>query len=206
MTTEPEIPNMPTDSRPPRDGGFSLIEVIVAMSLLMVGLLGLAQVFYFGLSIVGTSSSQLIAREKAREAIESVHTARDTRVITWAQIRNVGTPTCLPAWGANLVAPPPTNPPGKFTTEEHPLLPAGPDGLVATSDDTGQEMTPGPDNILGTADDIPLVGFRRQIAICDVQNNPNLRLIAVTIKYNGSRAVGVAQRSYTLITYISSFS
>ena len=75
---------MSAHSRPARDDGFSLIEVVVAMSLLMVGLLGLAQVFYFGLAIVGTSSAQLIAREKAREAIESVHTARDTRVITWA--------------------------------------------------------------------------------------------------------------------------
>ena len=81
----------------------------------MVGLLGLAQVFYFGLSIVGTSSAQLIAREKAREAIESVHTARDTRVITWAQIRNVGDPDCLPAWRANLEA----DGGGRFTTDEH---------------------------------------------------------------------------------------
>jgi prepilin-type N-terminal cleavage/methylation domain-containing protein len=193
---------MSAHSRPARDDGFSLIEVVVAMSLLMVGLLGLAQVFYFGLAIVGTSSAQLIAREKAREAIESVHTARDTRVITWAQIRNIDNPACLPAWGANLVS----NPGGRFTTLEHPLLAAGPDGLVATADDVGQEMTPGPDNTLGTADDVPLVGFRRQIAICDVTGNPNLRLIAVTISYPGSSAVGLQRRTYTLITYVSSFS
>ena len=183
------------------DDGFSLIEVVVAMSLLMVGLLGLAQVFYFGLAIVGTSSAQLIAREKAREAIESVHAARDTKVITWAQIRNVDSPTCQPEWGPNLVA----NSGGQFTTVEHPLLAAGPDGLVATADATGAEMTPGPDNTLGTADDVPLVGFRRQIVICDVQSNPNLRLVAVTIRYRGSAAVGEMQRTYTLITYISSF-
>jgi prepilin-type N-terminal cleavage/methylation domain-containing protein len=195
---------MSAHSRPARDDGFSLIEVVVAMSLLMVGLLGLAQVFYFGLAIVGTSSNQLIAREKAREAIESVHTARDTRVITWAQIRNVSEPDCLPAWGANLTGE--TDDEAKFTTDEHPLLAAGADGLVATEDDAGQEMTPGPDNTLGTDDDVPLVGFRRQIAICDVTDNPNLRLIAVTIRYNGSTAVGTPQRTYTLITYISSFS
>jgi prepilin-type N-terminal cleavage/methylation domain-containing protein len=195
---------MSAHSRPARDDGFSLIEVVVAMSLLMVGLLGLAQVFYFGLAIVGTSSAQLIAREKAREAIESVHTARDTRVITWAQIRNVSAPACLPAWGANLVGN--FNPLARFKTEEHPLLAAGPDGLVATNDDVGQEMTPGPDNTLGTADDVPLVGFRRQIAICDVTGNANLRLIAVTISYPGSSAVGLQRRTYTLITYVSSFS
>ena len=189
---------MSAHPRHTREDGFSLIELMVALSILMVGLLGLAQVFYFGLAIVGTSSAQLIAREKAREAIESVHTARDTRTITWAQIRNVGNPDCS-AWAGTTAAGG-----GRFTTAEHALLEAGPDGLVATADDTGVEKTPGPDNILGTGDDIALQGFRRQIAICDI--GPNLRQIAVTIRFNGNSAVGARQCSYTLVTYISSFS
>lgn len=183
-----------------KDDGFSLMEVVVAMSILMVGLLGLAQVFYFGMAIVGTSSAQLIAREKAREAIESVHTARDTRVITWAEIRNTGAPNCA-AW-ANTTA----NGGGTFLNGQQPLLAAGPDGLVYTADDVGQEMLPGPDNILGTVDDIPLVGFTRDIAICDINGNTNLRQISVTIGYPGSAAVGNLRRTYTLTTYISSFS
>lgn len=191
---------MSADARTGRDAGFSLIELMVAMSILMVGLLGMAQVFYFGLSIVRTSSSQLIAREKAREAIESVHTARDTRIITWAQIRNVGAPDCS-TWPTTTA-----NGGGRFTTAEHALLAAGADGLVATADDLGQEATPGPDNTLGTADDIPLYGFRRQLVICDVNGNPNLRQIAVTIRYKASSAVGSLNRSYTLVTYVSSFS
>ena len=69
--------------------GFTLIEALVAMAILTVGLLGLAQAFYLGMQHMSTSSANLIAREKAREAVESVHTARDTRTITWAQIRNV---------------------------------------------------------------------------------------------------------------------
>jgi Tfp pilus assembly protein PilW len=183
-----------------REDGFSLMEMMVALSLLMVGLLGMAQVFYFGMAIVGTSSNQLIAREKAREAIESVHTARDTRVITWAQIRNVGAPNCG-AW-ANTTA----NGGGAFLNGQNNLLAAGPDGLVATVDDAGQEMTPGPDNTLGTGDDIPLVGFTREISICDINGNPNLRQIVVTIGFAGSNAVGNQRRTYTLTTYISSFS
>lgn len=187
-------------SGPGRVDGFSFIELIVAMSILMVGLLGLAQVFYMGMSIVGTSSAQLIAREKAREAIESVHTARDTRVITWAQIRNVAAPNCG-AWANTTAAGG-----GAFANGESNLLAAGPDGLVATADDAGQEVTPGPDNLLGTADDVPLVGFTREVAICDITGNPNLRQIAVTIRFNGSTAIGRPRRDYTLITYISSFS
>ena len=183
-----------------RNDGFSFIELIVAMSILVVGLLGLAQVFYFGMAIVGTSSAQLIAREKAREAIESVHTARDTRVITWAQIRNAADPgNCA---GPTMQG----NGGGTFVNGPNNLLAAGPDGLVATADDTGQEKTPGPDNTLGTADDIPIVGFTREIDICDIVGNPNLRQITVMIRYPGSSAVGSLRRTYTLTTFISSFS
>ena len=69
--------------------GFSLIETVIAMGILATGLLSLAGVFAMGLRNLAGSSANLIAREKAREAVESVHTARDTRVITLAQIRNV---------------------------------------------------------------------------------------------------------------------
>jgi prepilin-type N-terminal cleavage/methylation domain-containing protein len=189
---------MSANPRHHNEEGFSLIELMVALTILMVGLLGLAQVFYFGLAIVGTSSSQLIAREKAREAVESVHTARDTRTITWAEIRNATAPDCG-AWPTTT-----STGGGKFLTAEHDLLSPGVDGLVATADDAGTEKTPGPDNLMGTADDVPLQGFRRQVVICDI--GTNLRQIAVTIRYNTNGAVGSRQRTYTLVTYISSFS
>jgi prepilin-type N-terminal cleavage/methylation domain-containing protein len=182
-----------------RDEGFSLLEVMVALSILMVGLLGLAQVFYYGLAIAGTSSAQLIAREKAREAIERVHTARDTRVITWAQIRNVNAPDCA-AWPTTTGAGG-----GTFLDGEVPLQAAGPDGLVQTADDIGDEMMPGPDNTLGTGDDVPLEGFTREIRICDVTGNASLRQIVVTIRYPGSGAIGLSRRAYTLTTFISTF-
>jgi hypothetical protein len=183
-----------------RHEGFSLIEVVVAISLLIVGLLGLAQVFYVGLSIVGTSSPNLVAREKAREAIESVHTARDTRVIAWAQIRNANVPNCA-AWPTTT-----GNGGGAFVNGEVAMLAAGPDGLVNTVDDAGQEMTPGPDNLLGTADDVPLAGFTRELAICDVTGNNDLRQIVVTIRYNTNGVVGSRRREYRLTTFISRFS
>jgi prepilin-type N-terminal cleavage/methylation domain-containing protein len=182
------------------EAGFSLIEVVAALSILLVGLLGLAQVFYFGLSIASTSSTQLIAREKAREAIESIHTARDTRIITWDQIRNAGAPNCAAFPGTT------GNGGGQFMTGIQSLEAAGDDGLVATADDDGYEMAPGEDLTLGTADDEPLEGFRRDVTICDVDGNANLRLISVTIEFDGSAAVGQRTRTYTLTSYISSFS
>ena len=90
----------------PDQRGFSLIEMIVAMSILLVGLLGLAQVFYLGMVNASTSSAHLIAREKAREAIESVHTARDTRTIAWSAIRNVNAPQPCTATSRRLRAQP----------------------------------------------------------------------------------------------------
>ena len=67
MRPAPRIELHQFDTAP--EAGFSLLEVVVAMSILVVGLLGLAQTFYVGMSLVSTSSPNLIAREKAREAI-----------------------------------------------------------------------------------------------------------------------------------------
>jgi prepilin-type N-terminal cleavage/methylation domain-containing protein len=174
------------------DKGFTLVETMVAMGILAIGLLSLAGVFTLGLRHMQTSSPGLIAREKAREAIESVHTARDTRVITWAQIRNQ-------AQG------------GIFADGEQDMEKPGLDGLVNTNDDDGVEevIDPGYDRILGTADDkkTPLSTFKRTIRINNLFDplgnlNPSLRELVVTISYR----VGNTTRSYTLTTYISSVS
>lgn len=187
--------------------GFSLIEVMIAMSLLMFGLFALAQVFYFGLAVAMTSTPNLVAREKAREAIESVHTARDTHTVRWSQIRNDEAPETCPEGMTG-------NGGGVFVAGDNELEAPGPDGLVGTSDDDGHEMTPGPDGILGTpegaenvgTDDVPLLGYSRQIEICDIDTNPDLRRIVVTISYDGSRVFGQRRRSYRLVTFISRFS
>jgi hypothetical protein len=175
--------------------------MLVAMTILAIGLLGMAQTFYMGMSIVATSSAQLLAREKAREAIESVHTARDTKVITWAQIRNTSPSSSCTAAGLA--------PSGGGTFVEAPsgaMLAAGPDGLVNTADDTGDEVLPGQDGRLYTSDDVRLVGYTRRITICDVTNNVNLRQITVQIGFPGSGAIGSRNRTYTLTTFISSYS
>lgn len=179
--------------------GFTLFEALVAMILMTVALLALAQALFLGLNIAATSTPGLVAREKAREAIESVHTARDTHTILWAQIRNVGAPAACPAGTTGVGG-------GAFQDGEADMLAPGPDGLVNTADDTGQEATPGPDNQLGTSDDVPLTGYTRQIEICDVDGNSDLRQIIVTIRYDASNAIGERRRTYRLSTLISRFS
>lgn len=191
------------------DGGFSLIETMIAMAILATGLLSLAGVFILGLNHLSGSSAALVAREKAREAVESVHTARDTRVITWCQIYNVtsvrGT-ACADA------------PAGVFVNGVQPLRKPGLDGLVNTADDLEWEeaISPGPDNVLGNADDVetPLTGFTREIEITEIVTNgvanPNLRRLRVRIRYGGqvrNQAGDLEpERVYELTTYISSIS
>jgi prepilin-type N-terminal cleavage/methylation domain-containing protein len=177
------------------DQGFSLIEVVISSGILATGLLALAGYMAYGLSNVSGSSFAVLAREKAREAVESVHTARDTGRLTWAKIQN------KPVTGA------------VFKSGFLDLTTPGADGLVNTDDDGAIEelRSPGPDGKLGTSDDVrqPLKNFKRQILITNLMRdnnpdevNPNLRKIEVTIKYT----VQGVERSYVITTYVSSFS
>src|SRR5947208_6537675 len=63
---------------------------MVSIVVLTVGLFSLVGVAAVAVARSGQSSPMLIAREKAREAIESVHTARDTGELAWSRIQNVG--------------------------------------------------------------------------------------------------------------------
>lgn len=183
------------------EGGFGLLEAFVAMSIMMVALMALAQVLYAGIAVAATSTPNLVAREKAREAVESVHTARDAGIVTWDTIRNVAAPTGCPAGTTGTGG-------GRFiqSSDAVAMQAPGPDGLVNTADDDGVEVLPGQDGEFGTTDDVALLGYTRQVTICDVDGNPDLRQIVVTVGYEGSNAFGQRRRQYRLTTLISRFS
>lgn len=175
--------------------GFSIIEVIVSAGILATGLLTLAAFMAYGMRYMAGSSFAVVAREKAREAVESVHTARDTGLVSWGLIRN-------------------KDDGGVFIDGETDLTVPGPDGLVNTDDDAAAGIeslrTPGPDGTLGNGDDVvtPLTNFKRTVEITDLTRdgsteiNKSLRKITVTIKYT----VQGLTRSYGITTYVSSFS
>ncbi len=164
------------------DAGFSLIEVMVATMVLTVGVLSLVGVVGLGVQTVASSSAMLIAREKAREAVESVHSARDTGELSWSRVRNV-------ADG------------GAFLDGPQDVRMPGPDGLVNTADDGAIEVLrgPGADGVLNTADDtltaLAPELFQRQITITSltfddsVAVNPNLRQIAVISQLQGPQCL-----------------
>lgn len=175
-----------------QEAGFSLIEVMVAIVILSAGLLSLVGVFALGAQRVALSTPMLVAREKAREAVESVHAARDNGELAWNTVRNV-------AQG------------GVFLNGEQDLRAPGNDGLVNTADDGAIETMrkPGQDGQLGTQDDevMPLTNFKREIRITPLNYdsgvgvNPNLRQVQVIVKYK----VEDSWRTYTVTTYISSY-
>jgi prepilin-type N-terminal cleavage/methylation domain-containing protein len=180
--------------------GFSLIETVMALGVLTVGLMGAAAVLTSGLNLVQSSPFDLIATQKAAEAVESVFSGRDSHVLAWAQIRNV-----LGASGTDG---------GVFIDGALPIKLSGADGLFNTADDAAQPIEtmvfPGPDQLMNTADDITvsLSGMTRTVTIRDVPGEigvngiVDLRSITVTVTYQA----GMTTRTYTLVTYISNYS
>jgi len=183
--------------------GFTLVETMAAIAIMSVGILTLIAAFASAVGSTQSAQEDLIARQKALEAVESIYTARNTQQITFSQIANISNG-------------------GIFTTAAAQLLSAGPDGLVNTADDVsfaasgpcpaGPEcvVVPGPDGILGTADDMAmsLGNFTRQIAIVNALNsdgtiNNNLKIVTVTVTY--SRIGNPTPHTYTVNTLISPY-
>src|SRR5437016_991564 len=71
------------------EAGISLIEVMIASLFMTIALLAVAMAMGQGISATYTSQEQLIAKQKAQEALESVMMARNTQEIGFAQIQNV---------------------------------------------------------------------------------------------------------------------
>ena len=62
--------------------GVGLIEALIAMLVLSVGAIGMAGLFLHGMQAATSSPNELVATQKAAEAIESVYSARDSHTIT----------------------------------------------------------------------------------------------------------------------------
>ena len=170
--------------------GFTLLETVIAMAVLSFGILTLASFYTQGVKASYTSQIQFIAQEKAQEALETIFTARDTQMLSFAQIANVSQG-------------------GVFLDGPQPLLAPGPDGLVGTADDDTTNpdsivVGPGPDNVLGTADDIRInlnPWMTRTILIQPVANTTNLNQITITVNYNYQGQAG----QFQLVCYISAY-
>jgi prepilin-type N-terminal cleavage/methylation domain-containing protein len=179
--------------------GFTMVEVMMSMVILVVGLLSMLGVFGIAMAATQTSQQNGIATQLANESIESILTARETANINWTQIQNTG------AGGIYLAGFQPVNCPGV-------------DGIIGTADDAacGPQILeqPGPTGVFANVCPpdtcTPLTNFTRQIAITPVFPPggggipiPTLRAITITIQY--TTAQFSVPRQYVLNTFISQY-
>ena len=168
------------------ESGYGLLEVMMAVVVSVIGLVSLLALFSQSVVTMSLVQEELIAKHKAREALESVYTARNTQG-SFADIETI-------------------NDGGIFEEGFQPLKVSGVDGLIGTVDDGAVEtiLLPGPDGLLGNGDDInrTLDNFERQIEISPVGSYPDLKQITVTVRYTTPQGW---QRSFQASSYISRY-
>lgn len=190
-----------------KQSGFTLIEVLIAIAVMSIGLLSVVASIATAMQATQSAQEDLVARQKAMEALESIYTARNSQQVGFSAINNTT-----------------ASPPGIFLAGAQPLLCAGPDGLVGTSDDVACKTSggvacpnggvecwvlPGPDGVLGNADDVTysLANFTRTITFNQVflsSGSVNTNMIAVTVAVSYTKD-GLPKRTYTVNGLISSF-
>src|SRR5712692_11197744 len=104
-----ETPRRTSDSA----AGFTLVELMLAMVVLIIGLLGTATLLLSGLMAGLQAEDLAIANQFAKEGIESVFTARITNTIPFSSVYNKSQG-------------------GIFRDGYQPINALGPDGLVNT--------------------------------------------------------------------------
>jgi hypothetical protein len=167
------------------DSGFSLIDMMVGITILLVGLLALGGAMAAALLRTEESEEELIAKQHATTAVEAIFSARDISLLGFNAARNTAGSNC-------------TGGPGVFCSGTRDIYTeAGTDGIFGTADDTGSVVA----------------GYQRQIEITNVNDADDdgeddssglpvsLRQITVTIFYT----VRGVPRQVRLVTFIGDY-
>lgn len=182
-----------------RCDGMSLVEVLIAMLVLTIGIIGLLGTLAYAMAATQASGQDMIAKQLASEAMENIFTARNADQLVWLQIQNQGAGT---------------TPDGIFLPGFQPINQTPTAGVNAGLINTPQYLaaapkvltSPGPDGIMGTADDtqVPLSNFKRSISIVTMPGTSDqLRSITIIVQYTTPPLNAV--KTYTLQGYISQF-
>ena len=173
--------------------GFSYIDVMIAIVIMMVGILALLSGISGSILQARGQERQLLAKQLAASAMESIMSVKETDPtrMGWPAVGNVG--SNVDAGGVAR---------GIFLSGFQDI-----------------EMDAGPDEVIGTADDTGTVvdGMQRRIAITDVCDperpspgicNPagtsavRIRSVVITVNY----FVGKVQRQEVLTTVLTDYS
>ncbi len=175
-----------------RQQGFTLLEVLISMFVLTVGLVSMLGVFATAMAATQSAQQDMIAKQLAQQAMETIFTARETANLTWDQIQNVS--------GVGS--------PGIFRTGLQSIKLPGTDGIYGSINDgssSPQTMTlPGHDGIVGTSDDVTmgLTNYQRSISILDTAS-ADLRAVTITIQYTAPPSK--FPKTYVLSGFISQY-
>jgi hypothetical protein len=158
------------------DGGFSLVETIIAIFILSAGLLGTAAALTYAFEYGTTSRNVGSAKLIVVATMEEIESLRNTRRLDFKQLGNVGAVDNTSA----------KNSFSGFSPDFRPVsLSPGPDGIYGTDDDLKDV---GPDGILGTPDDVenPSLarsGYLRKITITSLPLEPSIKKVEVRVQY-----------------------
>ena len=166
------------------EGGFTLLEMVVAMLVLTIGLLGVASAI--GYSLMASNRGRGVTNSKMIivSTLEQMEMLRDTGQLNFQEISNTQ------VTGSAFIG---------FPSDFREVSTSpGPDGIFGTADDL---RSPGPDGYYGDSDDftdpsLARPGVKRQILI--TQLNPLLKKIQVTLRYtpNGNESRDLVGISY----------
>ncbi|MDX6383928.1 MAG: hypothetical protein QOK48_1501 [Blastocatellia bacterium] len=195
MRNKPFLKSKPTRSLAAQSG-VTMIEMVVALLILTVGLLGLAASIGFAVTVSNKGRNVTNTKLLVVSMLEQMETLRNTgsgsvTELTFGQIANAGS---VDDTGATRTFP------GFPTTFLPVSRNPGPDGIFGTTDDL---ISPGADNTYGTSDDLVdnslKVGqYTRQVLITSL--NPNLKRIQVTLRYPDS---GGLIRDMVAVSYLN---
>ena len=173
------------------EAGFTLVEMVVAMAVLTIALLGLVASMAHGLSMSKKLRDMMDSKLTITSMLEQMETLRNTKRLTFGQIANAGRVDNTGA--AQAFA--------GFPTGFQPVSTSpGQDGIYGTADDL---IDPGGDGRYGTADDftnsaLARPQYEREIVISSL--GTNLKKIQVTMRYPGSDG---SQQTVAGISYLN---
>lgn len=176
-----------------KESGFSLVETIIALIVLLIGLLATVSALSFGVLSVQESEKRLFAKESARSTMETIFSIRDMLAFDPQE----GGATYN--WNAIQIKSG-TNQ-GIFLDGWNPIRESpGADGIYGTADDAcaaGSPCTAG-----GTTNNTPVMpGYERKIEIENIVENgvTRKRRISVRVRY----FVGLLQREEVQSTIVA---
>jgi len=173
------------------NAGFSYIDVMIALVILMVGVLALLSGISGSILQSRGQEQQTLAKQLAASAMESIMSVKETDParLGWSAVGNVGSNV-----DANGVSR------GIFLTGVQPVyIDAGPDEVIGTADDTGTVVPQVTRQITIT----DICDPDRPSPICSPPGTASIRMrsIRVTVTYN----VGAIQRQEQLVTVLTDY-